>query len=110
MGLFLQKTNIIRDYLEDLSEKPPRVWYPKEIWSKYAKRIEDFKEVKNSANAVACLNEMVVNALTHVPESLEYMKILKQPGMHYVRASRLLFLRGLPILCNPSSDGDCYSL
>lgn len=29
MGLFLQKTNIIRDYLEDLTEVPPRVWYPK---------------------------------------------------------------------------------
>jgi hypothetical protein len=36
MGLFLQKTNIIRDYLEDISEQPPRIFWPREIWSKYA--------------------------------------------------------------------------
>lgn len=29
MGLFLQKTNIIRDYLEDLEDG--RTWYPKEV-------------------------------------------------------------------------------
>jgi len=29
MGLFLQKTNIIRDYLEDLHSD--RQWYPKEV-------------------------------------------------------------------------------
>eukprot|EP01126_Amoeba_proteus_P067434 TRINITY_DN995_c0_g2_i9.p1 TRINITY_DN995_c0_g2~~TRINITY_DN995_c0_g2_i9.p1 ORF type:complete len:278 (-),score=37.96 TRINITY_DN995_c0_g2_i9:763-1596(-) len=29
MGLFLQKTNIIRDYLDDISQSPPRIWYPK---------------------------------------------------------------------------------
>lgn len=34
MGLFLQKTNIIRDYLEDLEEG--RTWWPKEV-SEYGK-------------------------------------------------------------------------
>jgi phytoene/squalene synthetase len=29
MGLFLQKTNIIRDYLEDLHSD--RTWYPREV-------------------------------------------------------------------------------
>lgn len=32
MGLFLQKVNITRDYLEDINQKPPRIFYPKEIW------------------------------------------------------------------------------
>jgi len=32
MGLFLQNTNIIRDYLEDINENPPRVFYPKDTW------------------------------------------------------------------------------
>eukprot|EP00775_Hariotina_reticulata_P011371 gene11371-11520_t len=33
MGLFLQKTNIIRDYLEDINEEPaPRMFWPHEIW------------------------------------------------------------------------------
>lgn len=28
MGLFLQKTNIIRDYLEDINEEPAPRWVP----------------------------------------------------------------------------------
>lgn len=30
MGLFLQKTNIIRDYLEDMDDG--RTWWPQDIW------------------------------------------------------------------------------
>ena len=33
MGLFLQKTNIIRDYLEDYVDG--RAFWPQEIWKKY---------------------------------------------------------------------------
>ena len=35
MGLFLQKTNITRDFLEDLRDG--RAFYPKDIWMKYSK-------------------------------------------------------------------------
>jgi farnesyl-diphosphate farnesyltransferase len=45
MGLFLQKTNIIRDYREDLDDK--RRFWPKEVWSKYAKDLADFADPKN---------------------------------------------------------------
>ncbi len=34
MGLFLQKTNIIRDYREDLEDG--RTWYPRDVWQNYA--------------------------------------------------------------------------
>merc|ERR1719456_1371841 len=34
MGLFLQKTNIIRDYLEDYVDG--RAWWPQEIWKRYS--------------------------------------------------------------------------
>lgn len=38
MGLFLQKTNIIRDYLEDIEEEPaPRMFWPRDVWSKCAR-------------------------------------------------------------------------
>jgi farnesyl-diphosphate farnesyltransferase len=45
MGLFLQKTNIIRDYREDLDDK--RRFWPKEVWSKYATDLGDFADPKN---------------------------------------------------------------
>jgi phytoene/squalene synthetase len=32
MGLFLQKTNVTRDYLEDVTAVNPRIFYPKDIW------------------------------------------------------------------------------
>lgn len=48
MGLFLQKTNIIRDYLEDILEEPaPRMFWPKEIWGQYADDLAAFKEPRN---------------------------------------------------------------
>lgn len=60
MGLFLQKTNIIRDYLEDINEEPaPRMFWPKEIWGQYARRLVDLKSKRNSVKAVYCLNHMV---------------------------------------------------
>lgn len=45
MGLFLQKTNIIRDYREDLDDK--RQFWPREIWGKYTKDFSDFIKPEN---------------------------------------------------------------
>jgi farnesyl-diphosphate farnesyltransferase len=81
MGLFLQKTNITRDYLEDLQEQPPRVFYPKAIWGKYANDIADFKDPRNISNAVLCLNDMITDAMTHAAESLDYLHIIKDPSV-----------------------------
>jgi len=48
MGLFLQKTNIIRDYLEDILEEPaPRMFWPREVWGKYAQQLAAFKVPEN---------------------------------------------------------------
>jgi len=78
MGLFLQKTNIIRDYLEDIEEEPaPRMFWPKEIWGLYGEKLDDFKEPENRAEALQCLNHMITNALSHATESLEYMSQLE---------------------------------
>lgn len=35
MGLFLQKTNIIRDYLEDYVDG--RAFWPQDVWKKHSK-------------------------------------------------------------------------
>nr|AEX58673.1 squalene synthase [Huperzia serrata] len=78
MGLFLQKTNIIRDYLEDINEEPaPRMFWPHEIWGKYSARLADFKEEKKSDVSLACLNDMITNALEHAIDSLQYMSALR---------------------------------
>lgn len=45
MGLFLQKTNIIRDYREDLDDG--RQFWPREIWGLYADKFSDFTKPEN---------------------------------------------------------------
>ncbi|KXZ56552.1 hypothetical protein GPECTOR_1g496 [Gonium pectorale] len=78
MGLFLQKTNIIRDYLEDIMEEPaPRMFWPREIWGRYGATLADFKEPANRQRAVQCLNHMITDALRHVPYCMQYMEQLR---------------------------------
>lgn len=79
MGLFLQKTNIVRDYLEDVLEEPaPRMFWPREIWGLYAPQLSDFKyAAEESSAAVLCLNHMVTDALQHAPHCLEYLAGLR---------------------------------
>ncbi len=77
MGLFLQKTNIIRDYLEDLEEG--RIFWPKAVWSKYAPAISQFADQPDDPRSIACLNELVCNALDHIPGCLRYMRLIKNP-------------------------------
>ncbi|GAM21817.1 hypothetical protein SAMD00019534_049920 [Acytostelium subglobosum LB1] len=71
MGLFLQKTNIIRDYLEDINES--RIFWPREIWSKYSVKLENFKNPQYASSALCCLNDLITNALQHAIVSLDYM-------------------------------------
>ena len=75
MGLFLQKTNIVRDYHEDLHSG--RSFWPKEVWGQYARNLEDFQYAPNSHKSLACLNHMIANALQHVPDSIEYLVQLR---------------------------------
>jgi len=77
MGLLLQKTNIIRDYLEDVNDG--REFWPKEIVEKYVKELKMFKEEEKKKLALECLNELITNALEHVNDNLEYMAKLKDP-------------------------------
>jgi len=79
MGLCLQKTNIIRDYREDIDQE--RMFWPKVVWNKYADKLEDFKDIKNINQAVYCSNELITNAMQHIPDCLEYMSKLKDPSI-----------------------------
>jgi len=77
MGLFLQKTNIIRDYLEDLDAG--RTWWPQQIWGEHAKSLDHFKHHPTAPESVACLNHMVTDALELVPDCLQYLTRLSDP-------------------------------
>lgn len=76
MGSFLQKTNIVRDYYQDLDLK--RRFWPSGVWSQYAESLEDFHAHPKSPESLACLNHMVTDALRHAVDCLEYMNKLKQ--------------------------------
>lgn len=79
MGLFLQKTNIIRDYLED--QQDGRAFWPQEAWSQFASRLEDFAQPQNLSSALSCLNLLVTDALRHVPDVIVYLSRLRNQSV-----------------------------
>lgn len=79
MGLFLQKTNIIRDYLEDLEGN--RSFWPDEIWRQYANELSDFKKAPTAPKSLACLNHLVTDALRHMPDCIEYLNRIRDPSI-----------------------------
>ncbi|KXS10802.1 farnesyl-diphosphate farnesyltransferase, partial [Gonapodya prolifera JEL478] len=77
MGLMLQKINILRDFSEDVPQG--RVFWPKDVWGKYVANVEDMLEPRNLELARACLNDLCGDALSLVPDSLEYLSLLRDP-------------------------------
>ncbi len=75
MGLFLQKTNIIRDYHEDLYSD--RTFWPKEIWGQHVNNLEYLAQNNKDPESLACLNHIIADALRHVPDCLTYMSSVK---------------------------------
>jgi len=78
MGQFLQKTNIIRDIREDLDEN--RTFWPRQIWGKYMEDIHDYKD-SNLNESIYGLNHMVTDALALIPQCLEYLRLINNPGI-----------------------------
>ncbi|TRY86758.1 hypothetical protein DNTS_004240 [Danionella cerebrum] len=79
MGLFLQKTNIIRDYLEDQQEG--RAFWPQEAWSQFSSRLEDFSDPLHLSSALSCLNLLVTDALRHLPDVIKYLSRLRNQSV-----------------------------
>lgn len=69
MGLFLQKTNIIRDYREDLEEG--RQFWPHEIWGKYADNFGDFIKPENADK----VNFIVLNIVIYKVNPFCYRRV-----------------------------------
>eukprot|EP00158_Paraphelidium_tribonemae_P007323 Partr_v1_DN28201_c1_g1_i1_m76225 putative Farnesyl-diphosphate farnesyltransferase len=79
MGLFLQKVNIIRDYREDLDDG--RTFWPGEVWLQHASSLSDFTKRENKAQALNCLNALIADTLTLIPDCLEFMGMLKDASV-----------------------------
>ncbi|KAI9376441.1 isoprenoid synthase domain-containing protein [Aspergillus egyptiacus] len=79
MGLFLQKTNIIRDIREDNDDN--RRFWPKAIWSKHVDDFNDLFKPENREAALNCGSEMVLNALEHVEDCLFYLAGLREQSV-----------------------------
>jgi farnesyl-diphosphate farnesyltransferase len=97
MGLFLQKTNIIRDYLEDIVDQ--RAFWPKEVWGQYVERLGDLKESGARADAVACLNHLVCDALEMVPSCLAYLRLLEAGSVQVLRFCAIPQVMAIATLC-----------
>lgn len=88
MGLFLQKTNIIRDFREDVEDK--RHFWPREIWGRdeYGvnghagfKELTELYQAGNEKQALWALSGMVVDVLRHAPDCLDYLRLLRNQSV-----------------------------
>lgn len=75
-GIFLQKTNIIRDIFEDITEE--RIFYPNEVWGKYVTNFRDLIDEKHLPQALACVRFLINDAFQHLPDSIAYIALLSQ--------------------------------
>jgi farnesyl-diphosphate farnesyltransferase len=97
MGLFLQKTNIIRDIKEDFDDG--RRFYPKEIWTKHVDRFDQLFDPKNKEAALNCISEMCLNALTHADECLFYLAGIKdQSVFHFTAIPQVMAIATLALV------------
>lgn len=86
MGLFLQKTNIVRDFREDVDQR--RYFWPRQIWGdeQYGaavgrpgfKEVEEMYRPENVKQAEYVQSAMVLNALCHATDALDYLRMLKE--------------------------------
>lgn len=79
MGLFLQKTNIIRDYREDIDDG--RSFWPKEVWGKYTDSLTAFTKKENQDKGLQCISELSLHSLRHVEHVLEYLSLVKDESL-----------------------------
>lgn len=78
MGLFLQKTNIIRDYHEDFEDG--RSFWPEEVWAEYTDKLGDFVKPENYEKGLHCVSHLVLNAMDHIKDCLVYLAKVYDPS------------------------------
>lgn len=79
MGLHLQKTNVMRDFREDLDDG--RLFWPKEIWGRYVSTPKELYAPGNEQKARWALTDMALDAATHSIDSLDYLSLLRNQSV-----------------------------
>lgn len=97
MGLFLQKTNIIRDYAEDCAEG--RFFWPRECWSQpgadFAAQADVAKGIVETSKgskhfkpqgaegerAMFVLSSMLLDVMSHATRALDYLSLLRDQSV-----------------------------
>jgi farnesyl-diphosphate farnesyltransferase len=82
-----------------MEEPAPRMFWPQEIWGKYGRTLAAFKDPANRKAAVECLNNMVVDALRHLPHCLTYMQKLTDTDIFRFCAIPQIMAAGTLSLC-----------
>lgn len=84
MGLLLQKTNIIRDFHEDVEEK--RFFWPREIWGRKELGFVEMSEMtatdaETVQRAMWAQTGMILDALRHTIDALDYLRLLRNQSV-----------------------------
>jgi farnesyl-diphosphate farnesyltransferase len=80
MGMLLQKTNIIRDFREDVEER--RYFWPREVWGAFgATEVEELILPGNEDAARWAQSRMILDALRHATDALEYLVMLRNQSV-----------------------------
>ncbi len=99
MGLFLQKTNIIRDCREDFTQN--RRFLPHEIWGKYVDNYSEIFQIEHKEAALHTLNECVTDALKHTPSCLDYLREITSPSIfRFCAIPQVMAMATLALCCN----------
>jgi len=124
MGLFLQKTNIIRDYAEDVEEG--RHFWPRECWGKPISEggpgFETQKDVcrgiketskgsgkfepvgEDGERGMQVLSTMLLDAISHSTKALDYLTMLKEQSVfNFCAIPQVMAIATLDaMVCNPN--------
>jgi len=62
------------------------------VWSKYAEKLLDLAAPEKIQDAVTCMNELIMNALGHVTDVIEYLsRIRNQSVFNFCAIPQVLY-------------------
>ena len=89
VGLFLQKSDIIRDYREDVDQQ--RYFWPREFWGQEGYGFKEITEMHNTdpdslRRAMYVQSAMILDALKHVTDTLDCLRMVKNQSLFHASA------------------------